>query len=38
MARKMDIEFLDHLVVGKNEQFTSIRSVKPNIWAGDDYE
>jgi DNA repair protein RadC len=30
-ARLLDIEMLDHLVIGKNG-FTSIRSVLPGIW------
>jgi DNA repair protein RadC len=30
-CKLMDIEMLDHLVIGKNS-FTSIRSQNPNIW------
>ncbi len=30
-ARLMDIEFLDHLVIGENK-FSSCRSEKPGIW------
>jgi DNA repair protein RadC len=30
-ARIMDIEMLDHLVIGK-DKYTSIRSIMPNIW------
>jgi DNA repair protein RadC len=30
-ARIMDIEMLDHLVIGKDKH-TSIRSIMPNLW------
>jgi len=32
-ARLLDVEFLDHLIVG-GKDYTSIRSINPSIWAG----
>lgn len=35
-AALLDLQFLDHLVMGSNGAFTSIRSQKPNIFIQDD--
>ncbi len=34
-GRILDIEVLDHLVIGDGGKFTSIRSQQPSLWDGD---
>jgi DNA repair protein RadC len=34
-GRVLDVEVLDHLVIGEAGRFTSIRSQRPSLWDGD---